>query len=245
MHSMWTRRQFAAGLGFGGLGLSLPDVLQSAALAQAGHHPRRARSCILLWLFGGPSHIDTWDLKPDAAAEYRGEFRPIDTSALGLRICEHLPRTARLAHHVAVVRSVTMSGRVIGNGDHHADTYYMLTGHRPDRSFFVEGINRRPHADAWPFVGSTVALRRQRDPDLPGVVQLPARSGEITGYINPGQFAGMLGPHVEPLMVRGTLERPRDLAVPQFALPTDLDPRRLDERRRLVGRLDTWQGQAE
>jgi hypothetical protein len=138
-----------------------------------------------------------------------------------------------------------MSGRVIGNGDHHADTYYMLTGHRPDRSFFAEGINRKPHGDDWPFVGSTVALRRAHDPELPGVVQLPARSGEITGYINPGQFSGKLGVSFEPVMVRGDLERPRDLTVPQFTLPGEIGADRLGRRRDLLGRIDGWQRQLE
>jgi hypothetical protein len=235
------------GLGFGALGVGLPDVLraESGSSRAALTGGKRAKACIMLWLFGGPSQIDTFDMKPDAPDEYRGEFRPIQTTASGVRICEHLPRTARLAHHLALVRSVTMSGRVIGNGDHHADTYYMLTGHRPDRTFFVESINRKPRPDDWPFVGSAVAALRPGDPALPGVVQLPARSGEITGYVNPGQFAGVLGPNYEPVMVRGVLEKPRDLAVPDFELPADLDARRMSERGRLLGGLDSWQRTAE
>ncbi len=235
----WTRRQFVRGLGFGALGLGLSHLLSEpgrAALPQR----RRAKSCILIFLFGGPSHIDTWDMKPGAPAEFRGAFQPIRTTVPGIHVCEHLPRSARLAHHLAIVRSLTMTGRVIGDGDHHADTYYVLTGRRPDRSFFVEGINRKPHADDWPFVGSTVAWQRPH-PELPSVVQLPARSGEITAYINPGQFSGLLGPSYEPVMVRGELERPFDLAAPQFTLPADLDADRLQSRRNLVERLDHWQ----
>jgi hypothetical protein len=223
------RRSVFRGLGFAGLGVNLPHVL-----AAKSDSPKRAKSCIMLWLFGGPSQIDTWDLKPDAPDEFRGEFKPIATAAPGIRISEHLPRTAKLAKHLAIVRSVTMSGRVVGNGDHHADTYYMLTGHQPDRSFFVESINRKPHADDWPFVGSAVAALRPGDPALPGVVQLPTRSGEATGYINPGQFAGMLGPKFEPVMVRGTIEKPRDLAVPDFLLPDNLNMARIGERSRLL-----------
>lgn len=234
----WTRRQFVRGAGFGALGMSLPEVLRLRAEA---HSKRgKAKSCILIFLFGGPSQIDTFDMKPDAPAEFRGEFKPIDTSVPGLRICEHMPRIARVARHLAVVRSVTMTGRVIGNGDHHADTYYMLTGRRPDRTFFVEGINRKPHGDDWPFVGSTVSSRVAHDPELPGVVQLPCRSGEVTGYINPGQFSGLLGPNHEPVLVRGTLEQPRALNVPQFALPADLDMGRIGGRRGLADRLDEW-----
>src|SRR5262245_18138433 len=194
----WTRRRLVQGLGFGALGLGLPDLLRLQARAAS-----RVKSCILLWLFGGPSHVDIWDMKPDAPAEYRGEFRPVATSAPGIRLCEHLPRTAKLAHHLALVRSVTMTGHVIGDGDHHADTFYMLTGDKPDRSFFVEGIIRKPKGDDWPFVGSVVSWQRtNRCGELPGVVQLPARSGEITGYVNPGQFSGLLGPAHEPFMVR-------------------------------------------
>src|SRR5262245_60109020 len=129
----WTRRQLLRGLGFGMLGLPLTGLLRLQEQARAAGPMPRARACILIWLFGGPSHVDTWDMKPDAPAEYRGEFKPIATSAPGLRLCEHLPRTATVAHRLAVVRSLTMSGRVIGDGDHHADTYYMLTGRRPDR----------------------------------------------------------------------------------------------------------------
>src|SRR5262245_30285716 len=134
----WTRRQFVRGLGFGLAGLGLP-----AALHAQGAGPGSSRSCIFLFLFGGPSQIDTWDMKPVAPAEIRGEFQPIATAVPGLHVCEHLPRTARVARHLAIVRSLSMSGRVIGNGDHHADSYYLLTGHRPDRSFFVEGIDRK------------------------------------------------------------------------------------------------------
>src|SRR5437588_16405 len=76
--------------------------------------------------------------------------------------------------------------------------------------------------------------------DVPGVGQCPARSGEVTGYINPGQFSGLLGPSFEPVMVHGTLEKPFDLAVPQLTVPAEVDTRRLHGRRDLVGRLDSW-----
>ncbi|MFN0054521.1 MAG: DUF1501 domain-containing protein [Planctomycetales bacterium] len=239
----WTRRQFVRGVGFGMLGLGLPDLLSRPSRGAPLAQPRRARRCIMIFLFGGPSQIDTWDMKPLAEAEYRGEFQPIPTAAPGVFCCEHLPRTAVLAKHLAVIRSLTMTDYAIG--DHHADTYYILTGHRPDRSFFIEGINRQPHADDWPCLGSAVASRLPADPELPGLVQLPARSGEVTNYINPGQFAGWLGPAWEPLLVRGALEKPRELAVPAFQLPADVDARRLTGRKDLLGQLDAWQAQEE
>src|SRR5437870_5286237 len=111
------RRAFLVAGGVGFCGLSLPALVGGNQPAAA---PRRraARSAILIWLSGGASHIDTWDLKPSAPVEYRGEFRPIATSAPGVRLCEHLPRLARQAHHLAVINSLGHYGR--GTGDHHA-----------------------------------------------------------------------------------------------------------------------------
>ena len=243
--SALNRRDFVRGLGVGCLAASLPQVLAASANSAARDLPRKAKACINIFLFGGPSQIDTWDMKPEAPVECRGEFKPIRTTAPGIDLCEHLPLTARLMHHIAIVRSVTMNGLVIGNGDHHADTYYSLTGHRPDRSFFIEGINRKPHADDWPCMGATAASRMTRDPELPPVVQLPARSGEVTNYINPGQFSGLLGPNYEPVMVRGDLAHPRDLSVPQFAMPADLSADRLGRRQNLLGSIDRWQAGIE
>jgi hypothetical protein len=244
----WSRRQFVRGLGFGMFGVGLPEVMKGLARAGSPARPLAAgrppvKRCIMIFLFGGPSHIDTWDMKPAAEAEYRGEFRPIATAVPGITCCEHLPRTAKLTDHLAVIRSLTMTGYAIG--DHHADTYYALTGHRPDRSFFVEGINREPRADDWPCLGSTVASCLPVDPELPSVVQMPALSGEVTRYINPGQFAGRLGPAWEPLLVRGELDTPRELAVPAFQLPAEMDSRRLTGRKDLLGQLDAWQRLAE
>lgn len=233
------------GLGFGMAGLGLADFLRLKCEAAEARRIGKAKHCIMIFLFGGPSHIDTWDMKPDAPAENRGEFKPIRTSVPGIELCEHMPKTARLAHHLALIRGVTMGGRTVGNGDHHSDTYYMLTGNRPDPTFFSEGINRQPHGEDWPFVGSTVASRLDSNPELPPIVQLPARSGEVTNYINPGQFSGKLGPRFEPLMVRGTLERPDSLAVPAFALPGDIGHQRMHHRRDLLGQINAWQRRME
>src|SRR5436189_2651371 len=109
------------------LGLSLPDLIRGRVAAAA--QPRRdgsfgrAKSCILLFMWGGPAHQDTWDLKPDAPAEYRGEFRPIATNVPGIRICEHFPLLARRADKLCLVRSMTH-----GNADHTTATHFLLTG---------------------------------------------------------------------------------------------------------------------
>src|SRR5262249_31712949 len=101
----WTRREWLrAGALSSAVGLSLPQLLQ----ARAGRPVRgRAKSCIVVFLFGAPAHQDIWDLKPDAPVAYRGEFRPIATSVPGTQVGEHVPLLAKLAHRYALVRSVS------------------------------------------------------------------------------------------------------------------------------------------
>lgn len=119
-------------------GLSLPRVLALQA-AQAGSGGEKssgrkslakAQNCILLWMGGGPANMDTFDLKPDAPREYRGEFHPIDTNVPGIQICEYLPRMAGQMDKVCLIRSLAHSE----SGDHAAAAHYMLTGYpqRPD-----------------------------------------------------------------------------------------------------------------
>src|SRR5947209_6104167 len=121
------RRDFLR-LGTAGLlGLDLADLLRLEARgARAGGGRPRATSVIMVWLAGGPSTIDMWDLKPGAPEEVRGEFRPIPTRARGVRICEHLPRLAQVMDRCALVRSVHHNIPAHGPG-----TTYMTTGNRP------------------------------------------------------------------------------------------------------------------
>src|SRR5262245_38540929 len=115
------RREFLRAGSLGLLGLGLPRLLQARS---QGVVPRaRARACILLVMWGGPAQQDTWDPKPDAPAEYRGEFKPIATNVPGLRVCEHLPRLARHADKLAVLRSMTHT-----EVDHTVGTHFLLTG---------------------------------------------------------------------------------------------------------------------
>src|SRR5262245_1974791 len=104
-----TRRKLLGGLSFGLMGLGLSDLFRLRAEAAAGEAPR-AKACIFIFGNGGASHIDLWAMKPEAPAEYRGEFRPIDTSAPGIQITEHLPLLAKQAHHLAFVRALEMPG---------------------------------------------------------------------------------------------------------------------------------------
>ncbi len=234
IRSALNRRAFLVASGVGFCGLSLPELVRADRTAPA---PRRrvARSAILVWLSGGASHIDTWDMKPDAPAEYRGEFRPVATSAPGVRLCEHLPRLARQAHHLAVVRSLGHYGR--GTGDHHAGYYYNLTGHAPDPSFRLLLNNRTPQPSDWPFLGSVVAYKRPLHPYLPQLVSVPQKPG-FPSYTRPGQFAARLGMEYDASYVLGSLERPLDFVVPALTLHGDVDPRRLESRRHLLRTLD-------
>lgn len=196
--------------------------------------PRRlkpAKSTILLFLCGGASHIDTWDMKPDAPAEYRGEFEPIQTAASGVRLCEHLPMTARQTHHMAVVQGVTDFGRA--TGDHHAGYYYNLTGHVPDLTFRTQGNDRRPYPDDWPFVGSVIGSRRPLHRSLPQVITLPHKPSRPP-YTRPGQFAARLGIEHDPFYVIGDVQKPLDFKAPTLALQQGLDTTRLETRRLLL-----------
>src|SRR5690242_10408634 len=108
-----SRRSLLA-LGAGGLGLSFSGLLQARALAKpaeaTGLPPLKA--CVVVFYYGGPSHLDTYDLKPDAPSELRGEFKPIATSAPGIFVCEHLPKMSRVMHKVALVRSMHHQNRL-------------------------------------------------------------------------------------------------------------------------------------
>jgi uncharacterized protein (DUF1501 family) len=225
-----SRRAFLAAGGLTFCGLSLPALTRAAPAA-----PGRARSTILVWLSGGASHIDTWDLKPDAPAEFRGEFRPIATSAPGMRLCEHLPLLARQAHHLAVVNSLGHYGR--GTGDHHAGYYYNLTGREPDPTFRQLLNDRKPLPTDWPFLGSVVASRRPAHPYLPSLLALPQKPG-APRYTRPGQFAARLGAEHDPVYLLGRLDRPTEFAAPVLTLEGDISPERLADRRWLLRALD-------
>ena len=111
------------------LGLTLPELLRAQTLAadrRVSSPVRKAKACIMLFMWGGPAHQDTWDLKPDAPNEVRGEFRPIDTQVPGIQICEHFPLLAQRTQQLAIIRSMTHT-----NVDHTAATHYLLTGKPP------------------------------------------------------------------------------------------------------------------
>lgn len=211
-----------------------------SATAQTGPGDERrgggkAKSTILFFLCGGASHLDMWDMKPDAPFEYRGPFAERPTSAPQIRLCEHLPMTGKVAHHLAVVRSVSDFGRA--TGDHHAGYYYNLTGHAPDQTFRTEGNNRKPYADDWPFMGSVVGSRRPLHPTLPQIVTLPHKPS-APPYTRPGQFAGRLGMEFDPFYLEGDQDRPLRFQVPSLRLQTGVGPHRFRDRQSILSAID-------
>ena len=230
------RRSFlvASTAGFAGyhFGRGYADAAQAGLSSSARAKP--AKSTILFFLCGGASQVDTWDMKPDAPSAYRTPFRPIATSADGIQLCEHLPMTAKVAHHLAIVRSVTDKGEA--TGDHHAGYYYNLTGHAPDQTFRTQGNDRKPQATDWPFMGSVVGSRLPAHPSLPQIISLPHMPSKLP-FTRPGQFAGRLGLDHEPFYLNGDAEKPTQFQAPSLSLSTD-GKIRLDERRVLLETLN-------
>ena len=148
---MRTRREFLRVGGLGGLGLTLPSLL-AAGEQTAGITPT-ADACIILFLNGGPSHLDMWDMKPDGPVDIRGEFAPIASSLPGVPLSEHLPRLARQMHRATLVRSMHHSV----NNSHAAAVYAAMTGH--DRG--EQGGGAKP--DDFPSPGSVLAKVRPSD----------------------------------------------------------------------------------
>jgi hypothetical protein len=193
-----TRRDWLHVGGLGMLGVGLSDLFglrEAQAAAPRLHRFGRTKACILLYKYGSPSQHETFDPKPDAPAEVQGEMRAIATRVPGLRICEHLPRTARLMDRLTVVRSLTHPYPLHG-------TVYAMTG-IPDVDTRIEARPRDPRQ--WPFIGSVVDYlddRRSggRRPAVPRNVALPFPLGSRT-EVPPlaGPYATWLGARYDPV----------------------------------------------
>lgn len=197
-----TRRTLLEAAGAGLFGLSLPGVLAAeAASAQssiAATRPR-AKSVIFLFLFGGPSQLETFDLKPDAPEKIRGPFKPIASRTPGLRISEALPRLAQISDKYCVVRTMTHSFN-----DHSGAAHYLQTG---KRWHVPVGGGFSPTPQDWPAIGAVVEYLAQRSPggaerSLPSYAVVPNSLGRLQEsgqYPRPGEHAGWLGRRYNPL----------------------------------------------
>jgi hypothetical protein len=207
------RRDFLR-LGTSGLfGLGLADLLRLEA--ESAPRKGKARGVIMVWLAGGPATIDMWDLKPQAPENIRGEFKPIATSARGVQICEHLPRTAKVMDRCTLVRSLHHN-----IAEHGVGTTYVTTGNRPSPTM------------QYPALGSLAARLLSAPPGLPLYVTFSAlRAGGFPGT------AGYLGPAYNPFEVQGDPAFGK-LRVRGVALPENFSLKDLDDRDGLMKTFD-------
>ena len=226
-----TRREILRAGGLGLLGLTLGDLLRGRSAAAAV--PRRdgsfgrAKACIVLFQWGGPAHQDTWDPKPEAPAEYRGEFNAIPTNVPGIRISEHFPLLAKRADKLCIVRSMTHD-----NGDHTTATHYLLTGEPPPRS-----VDKRVE---WPSMGAVLSKLERGKTALPPFVSMrPKLENDVPRFVeqSQGQWAGWLGPIHDPLTIDADPSKP-GYRVAELTLQPELSVPRIDERRELLRKLD-------
>ncbi|MFO1063558.1 MAG: DUF1501 domain-containing protein [Pirellulales bacterium] len=211
-------------------GLALPSVLQAES-STAGRRPTgpkpRAKNVIFLHQHGGPSHIDTFDMKPHAPDGIRGEFSPIPSSLPGVPITEHLPRWGQILHLWGQVRSVHHKMK-----NHNSAGYYCLTGKAPP----TDDQRLRDSLELYPAYGSVVAkLLGSSQAGLPPFVGFPhvARDGTVT----PGQHASFLGKRYDPFYFSSD-PNSSSFALPELQLPQSVDLARLDRRRQLLEVVD-------
>jgi len=210
--------------GLGLLGLSLPGLLRAAGRSPG--RKARARSVVFLHQWGGPSHHDTFDMKPNAPDAIRGEYRPAATRVPGLQVCEHLPRVARIADKLCLVRTLHHTMK-----NHNSAGYYSLTGHAPP----TDDQRLRDTRDLFPAYGSVVDRLAPARKGLPTFVAFPhvIRDGSVT----PGQHASFLGKGHDPLLITQDPAAP-EFRLPELSLPANLSPERLASRREVQKLID-------
>jgi uncharacterized protein (DUF1501 family) len=218
------RRDFLR-LGMAGLfgtSLTLPDLLRrQAEAAEQGLHPKEA-SLIFLFLHGGLSTLDTWDLKPSAPAEFRGEFKPIATNVPGIQIGEHLPRTAHQMDKFSLIRSF----RHI-NSDHGPADHYIFTGYFPQAGFnpSLTPNNQRPAH------GAIIARKLGPRGSVPPYVCLPK--------LHPSAGSAYLGASAAPFVIEADPNAP-NFSVPDIVPPPAIAASRLERRKQLLAQVDRF-----
>ena len=231
----FSRREWLQVGGAGMLGMSLPGLLRAEASkteTASENATGSARSLIVLWLAGGPSQPDMWDMKLDAPVEVRGEFKHIATTVPGIQMCEHLPRTAKQAHHCTIIRS---AHHKVGHA-HCAAAYYTLSGDNRGDTFVNFGAGPNDH----PGIGAVLSrLRPTEGPIAPFVTTPYIMTEGIGGPPSPGIYGGWMGKAFDPFEIdkhRGDAEDPNSdkFGFPALTLRADVDPRRFDGRRGLM-----------
>lgn len=235
-HTIGLRRREVLQVGYSGLlGVGLPAILAGRTTAtessrseiRKGATPKQV---VIVFLTGAASHHDTFDMKPEAPAEIRGEFKPIETSVPGTHVCEHLPKLAARAHQYALVRSLSHK-----DNNHLMSTHHVLTGNLQPGGFFDKVASR----DDWPSYASALAYLRPRRDGIPSGVNLPTflMEGPLTW---PGQHAGFLGPKYDPWQITGDPQKP-DFKVDALSLAQGIDVTRFQNRKTLLGEINREQ----
>ncbi|MEQ9408872.1 MAG: DUF1501 domain-containing protein [Fuerstiella sp.] len=229
-----SRRELLRAGGLSLLGLNAFDLhrLRTASAAQTTNSDQRRKtnSCIFVFLFGGPSHIDLWDMKPAAPVEVRGEFKPVSTQVPDIQLCEHLPHLAAQTSRFALLRSMTHHMPVHGPA-----CSEMYTG----REYFGAPTTDQARPEDWPSIASLVARYGRSDQQLPPSVVLPLYSHFIGQDKRiAGQTGGRMGSRFDPLLIECD-PTPVDFRFPGFTALPDSGPQRTLQRRRLLQQLTT------
>lgn len=192
--------------------------------AEAVNSERRENSCVFIFLFGGPSHIDLWDMKPAAPLEIRGEFKPISTNVPGIQVCEHLPQMARVMDRLCLLRSMTH--RMPVHGPACSEIY---TG----RPYFGPPVTDQATPEDWPSLASLVNRFSPQQAGLPRAAVLPWYS-QFNGQDRriAGQTGGRMGEHHDPFLVEGDPVEP-DFDLPGLQFPADMTAQRFETRQLL------------
>ena len=231
------------------------EALRAAPVAESSKVPagtNKARSAIFIFLSGGLGQHDSFDLKPEAPAEIRGEFKPIDTNTPGIQICEHLPQLAQRSHLWALCRSLTHP-----SNDHSAGHHIMLTGRTPLPPGFNPSV---PLPTDWPSIASVAGAVTAPRNNLPPAVVLPEKLIHYSRRVIPGQFAGMMGSRRDPWFIeaspynslgygaypdyefdhqeRPNMPRRTAFQAPNLTLPEGFGNSRLDNRIELLRSVD-------
>lgn len=227
-----SRREWLRVGGLGALGLSLHDLLAARAAAKPAHVASsfgRAKSCIILFLMGGPPQHETWDPKPEAPLEIRGNLKPISSRVPGLAVGELMPRVAALTDKICVLRAVATNDNA-----HSSSGYWMLTGtpHSPTNS---ENATPGPPNDR-PCLGAVVKHLSDPRRDLPAAITLPEEIWNTGRIVWPGQDGGYLGRAADPWLLTCD-PNAEDFKVPGLQLPQGLPPLRFSGRQRLLAEL--------
>jgi hypothetical protein len=223
-HAISRRHALKVG-GLGLLGLTMPGLLRAEEIA-AAKLKARAKSVIFLFQWGGPSHIDMFDMKPDAPEGIRGPHKPISSKADGIQVSEHLPKTARIMDKVTLIRSMHHDMK-----NHNSAGYYALTGHAPPS----DDQRLRDSLDLFPGYASVVDALAPVGGEMPTAVSYPHVIQD--GSATPGQHASFLGKNHDPLLVLQDPNSP-SFALPELSLPEGISVDRLLARRELQKLID-------